>query len=187
MKKSKLSHLEQKFIFKKKSIEGPIEIICSPSKDERGFFQRLYCKELFKRLKLNIKIININNSFSKKEGTVRGLHYQIKPFQEDKLIKCISGKLINYIVDVRKSSKTYLKHITIELSPKKNNMSYIPRGFANGIQTLKNNTEIIYFSSNYYSNTHERGLNFFDKKLNLKLKKKISSITKKDKSWQKIF
>lgn len=186
MKKSKLSHLEQKFKFKKKSIAGPIEIICSPVIDKRGFFQRLYCKELFNRLKLNMKVLNINNSFSKKKGTVRGLHYQIKPFQEDKLIKCIRGKLINYIVDVRKNSKTYLKHVTIELSPEKNNMSFIPRGFANGIQTLKDNTEMVYFTSNYYSNAHERGLNFFDEKLNLKLKEKITNITKKDRSWQKI-
>lgn len=186
MKKYNLVHLEQKFKFKKKKIKGPIEIICSPIQDHRGFFQRIYCKELFKRLKLNIDIININNSFSKKKGTVRGLHYQIKPFQEDKLIKCVRGKLINYIVDIRRNSKTYLKHVTITLSPKKNNMSFIPRGFANGIQTLEDDTEMIYFTTNYYSNDHERGLNFFDKKLNLKLFEKISNMTEKDKSWQKI-
>ena len=149
--------------------------------DDRGFFQRLFCTQ-----ELNFKgnIVNINNSFSKKKGTTRGLHYQIGKWQEHKFIKCIHGELINIVVDTRKNSKNYLKHIKIKLSRENNHMSSIPPGFANGIQTLKNNTEIIYFVSNFYNPKKERGLSLFDPLLNIKLPLKPSILSKKDLNWQ---
>ena len=83
------------------------------------------------------KIVQINHSFSKTKGTTRGLHYQLAPFSEDKILKCVKGKLVNVIVDLRKKSKTYLKIEKIVLNSKKNNMTLVPRGCANGFKPWK--------------------------------------------------
>ncbi len=178
--------MKNRFSLEKTLINGVYKIKYKQLKDNRGYFQRLFCSKLFKKLKLPTKIVNINNSLSKKKGTVRGLHYQINPFQEDKIIKCIKGSVDNYILDLRKKSKTYKKLVRINLSEKKNYMSLIPKGCANGIQTLKNNTEIIYFTTNFYSNKHERGVNILDKKLNIKFRTNITVMSKKDKNWKKL-
>ena len=165
----------------KTKIKGVHIIKISAKKDSRGSFTRLFCEKILKKKKIKIK--QINNSINKKIGTTRGLHYQIKPFEEDKIIKCIKGSLVNIIVDMRKKSKTYLKHILIKLDEKKSTMSLVPKGCANGIQTLQKNTEIVYFVSNFYSPLHERGLNYKDPSLQIKLPKKINVMSKKDKKW----
>ena len=164
-------------------LKGCYEIKINQKKDHRGYFQRLYEFD-FLQEKFNLKKIkHINNSFSKQKGTTRGLHYQIGRAKEDKIMKCISGSLDLFILDLRKSSKTFAKHVKIRLSKKKNNMVIVPRGCANGIQTLQNNTEIIYFVTNEYNPNLERGISFFDKKFDFKLSLKPSVISKKDKSW----
>ena len=111
--------MKNRFSLEKTLINGVYKIKYKQLKDNRGYFQRLFCSKLFKKLKLPTKIVNINNSLSKKKGTVRGLHYQINPFQEDKIIKCIKGSVDNYILDLRKKSKTYKKLVRINLSEKK--------------------------------------------------------------------
>lgn len=151
--------------------------------DNRGYFQRLFCKKEFLETPINNNVLNINNSFSSKKGTTRGIHYQTSPFQETKIIKCLSGSLVNIIIDLRKNSKNYLKSILINLDLNSNYMTYIPKGFGNGIQTTSANTEIIYFTSNYYSPKNEKGLNVLDPKLKIKLPLKIKIMTEKDKNW----
>lgn len=161
-------------------------IIPEPNSDQRGFFQRLFCKKIFKKKRLEKNIVQINNSFSKNKGTTRGLHYQIGNSKECKIIRCLKGSLVNIVVDMRKNSKNYLKYVSIKLTEKNRYMSYIPRGFANGLQTLENNTEIIYFSTNFYEPNKEKGVSMFDPKINIKLPLKISVISKKDLNWRNI-
>lgn len=161
-------------------------IVPVAKKDSRGFFQRLLCKKIFKKFKLENKIVQINNSFNKYKGTTRGLHYQSGKSAECKILRCTKGSLVNIIVDVRKNSKNYLKHIKIKLTEKNRHMSYVPRGFANGLQTLENNTELVYFTTNYYNPIAEKGLNIKDPKLKIKLPEKIKIISKKDIKWPSI-
>ncbi len=174
------------FLVKSTNLNGVYTIHPKKKQDQRGYFQRLFCKKEFLNTPINNQIVNINNSFSKKSGTTRGIHYQVSPYQETKIIKCISGSLVNIIIDLRKNSKNYLKSILIKLDNQKNYMTYIPKGFGNGIQTLSANTEIIYFTSNYYNPNKERGLNLLDPKLKIKLPLKPTVITVKDKSWPSV-
>jgi len=170
--------------FKKTIIKDCVEIIPSPIKDSRGFFQRIFCSKIFNKQNLVNNVVNINNSFSKYKGTTRGMHYQIGKSKETKIMRCIKGKCDLYIVDLNKKNKTYLKHIRITLDAKKRNMAMVPRDCANGIQTIENNTEIVYFVSNYYNPKNERGLSYFDPKLKIKLRMKPTIISKKDLSWR---
>lgn len=167
-------------------LNGPLIIIPSPNADHRGFFQRLFCRKIFKNKKIENSIVQINNSFNKKKGTTRGLHYQTGNAAECKILRCISGSLVNIVVDMRKNSKTYLKNIKIKLTAKNRHMSYIPRGFANGLQTLEDNTELVYFTTNFYNPIKEKGLLITDPKLNIKLPLPIKFISEKDKSWNLI-
>lgn len=169
----------------KKTIAGCYEIKLYKIKDKRGYFQRLFEFDFLQK-KLNLKKIkHINNSLSLTKGTTRGLHYQINKGKEDKIIKCVSGSLDVFILDLRKKSKTFAKYLKIRLSKKRNNLVVVPRGCANGIQTLENNTEIIYFVTNNYYPSLERGVNFFDKKFNFKLSLKPTVMSEKDKNWPK--
>lgn len=170
--------------FKKTNLSGVFIIIPNLNKDKRGFFQRLFCKKIFRKNKIENSIVQINNSFNKKKGTTRGLHYQTGRSAECKILRCIRGSLVNIVVDIRKKSKTYLKYAIIKLTDKNRFMSYIPRGFANGLQTLQDNTELIYFTTNFYNPKKEKGLSIKDPKLNIKLPLPIKVISKKDKDWK---
>ena len=168
---------------KNTNLDGVHIIIPSPNKDSRGFFQRIFCKKIFKNKKIENSIVQINNSFNKKKGTTRGLHYQTGNSAESKILRCVRGSLVNIVVDVRKNSKNYLKSTIIKLTAKNRHMSYIPRGFANGLQTLEDNTELVYFTTNFYNPEKEKGLSIKDPKLNIRLPLPIKLISKKDNNW----
>ncbi len=149
-------------------------------KDKRGFFTRAFCRKVFKSNKVSNKITQVNFSFSKKKGTVRGLHFQKKPFQEMKIIYCINGSIYDVIVDLRDKSRTFKKFIGINLNSKDRFGIIIPKGCAHGFQTLKANTEIIYFTDEFYNKSKETGVNFLDPTLKIKLPLKITNISEKD-------
>ncbi len=153
-----------------------------PVNDDRGFFQRLVCFDEFKEIGLNKNIVNINNSFTKNAGAIRGLHYQIQPFSETKIVKCIKGSIYDVAVDIRKNSPTFLKYFATELTEKNNRMLFIPEGFAHGFQSLTNDTEIIYFVTNYYSKKHDSGLNPFDTRINITWALECTDISEKDRN-----
>lgn len=139
--------------------------------DERGWFMRTYSEDLFQK---NIpffdsKWVQMNHSFSKTRGTFRGLHFQKAPYIETKLIRCISGKVIDYVVDIRKDSNTYLKTFNIELSSENKKMLLVPKGFAHGFFTIEDNTELIYLHDEFYNPSFESGINFNDPKIDITL------------------
>ena len=124
--------------------------------DKRGSFQRLFCNKDFGKLKFNLKQINLSKN--KTKGTFRGLHYQSK-LKEKKIIKVLKGEIILYLVNINLKSKNYLKMKKIKISEKDNFLIYVTKDYATAYFTLKNNTEILYFMSNYYSPKHSKGIN----------------------------
>ena len=169
-------------IFNKTSFKGLYLINTSPFVDERGEFSRIFCSREFKKKKLR-NIVQANHSVNKYKHTLRGLDFQIGKYAEDKIVYGIKGKIWDCVVDLRKKSNTFGKYFGIYLSENDNQLLYVPRGFAHGFLTLKNNTEVIYFSTNFYKNDHERGVRWNDKKFQIKWPKKPKIISQKDKNY----
>jgi len=149
--------------------------------DKRGYFSRIFDLRIFKTKFQNIKQINV--SMSKQKFTLRGLHYQNYPFQEDKIVTCIKGKLFDVAVDLRKNSKTYGKWKSIVLSENDGKMFFIPKGFAHGFLTLKSNTKVCYLVSQFYNKKFESGFLYNDPFFSIKWPYKPKVISKKDSSW----
>ena len=171
---------------KKTGFNGLYIIKSNPHYDDRGAFGRLFCKEELRQANIEFDIVQINYSFSKLQGTTRGLHFQHPPFCEDKIVRCLRGKVLDIVVDIRKDSSTFLQCLTIELS-KENNLSLlIPKGFAHGFQTLEDNTELLYLHSQYYNKKYEGGLNISDPVLSIQLPLSIKEISQRDKEFSYI-
>ena len=156
------------------------------SKDVRGKFCKIYDKKIAKNF--NYKIKEINFSYNKKKGTLRGLHYQDFPKNEDKFVCCVKGKIFDIVVDIRKNSKNFLKYKSFNLDDKKQQILYIPKGFAHGFQTLSKDCILVYLHSENFDSRLDRSLNALNKDLKIKwpIKKKILSY--KDKNhYQKNF
>jgi len=145
--------------------------------DNRGFFFEIYNKKDFIKLKIKDNFLQDNISFSKKKYTFRGIHLQVKPFEQTKLIRVLSGSIVDYIVDLRINSKTYGNYVKIILSDKKLNLVYIPQGFAHGFLTLEKNTLIQYKVSNFYSKKHSCTIAYNDSYLKLDFIKKNYKLT----------
>ena len=150
--------------------------------DERGFFSEIYNKEYLETIGIIDLFVQDNYSFSSKQYTFRGLHFQKHPHEQAKIVRAIQGRILDIVVDIRQGSDTYLKSFSVELS-KENFLSiYIPKGFAHGFLTLEDNCDILYKTSNFYNNAHEISLSCFDEQLdiNLPVGKEEMSISEKD-------
>tara|TARA_A100001015_G_scaffold303239_1_gene392580 strand:+ start:3398 stop:3961 length:564 start_codon:yes stop_codon:yes gene_type:complete len=152
------------------------------SSDDRGFLSRLYCYDEFIDNKVNYKIKQINLTLTKKKATIRGLHYQNPPHAEIKFVTCLKGEIFDVIIDLRKGSPTFLKFHAEILSEQNQKSLLIPKGFAHGFQSLKNNSELLYFHTENYMPTYENGINYQDKKININWPLKVSLISKRDQS-----
>jgi dTDP-4-dehydrorhamnose 3,5-epimerase len=151
--------------------------------DERGFFSRIYCESEFQASGINFSPKQLNRSFSSQKFTLRGMHYQINESAEAKYIRVLSGSIWDVAVDVRPESNTYLKSIGIELTCETNSGIFIPEGFAHGMLTTSENTEIEYLVSAPYSPENERGLRFDDPSLNIEWPAIPQCISEKDSKW----
>ena len=171
-------------IFEELKLKGVFKIQLEKIEDERGFFSRCWDKNEFEKYGLNSKIIQCNISFNEKKGTLRGLHYQSKPYEEAKLIHCTRGKIYEVILDLRKESKTYKQWESIELSQSDYNLLYVPEGFALGFQTLEDNTELFYQMSEKYVPESARGINYKDPKFHINWPLEVQTISKRDSSFE---
>ncbi len=162
------------------NLKGSYIIELEKLEDERGFFTRIWDEEIFQNKELNSKLVQISFSFNKKKGTLRGMHFQEKPFEETKIVRCVKGKIFDVIIDLRSNSKTYKKWISIELNSNDLKMIYIPEGFAHGFQTLEDNTEVMYQMSNWFSPEHAKGIRWNDQEFNIKWPINEPIISKKD-------
>lgn len=149
-------------IFSQTKLDGAYIIELEKLEDERGFFARSWDEKKFDEMKLNAKLVQCNISFNKKKGTIRGMHYQAKPHEEAKVVRCCNGSIFDVIIDLRPNSKTYRKWISIELTDKNYKMIYVPEGFAHGFQTLEDNTEVVYQMSEYFEENYARGIRYDD-------------------------
>jgi dTDP-4-dehydrorhamnose 3,5-epimerase len=145
-------------IFERCEIADVIKITPKRHADDRGFFVELFRKDLFRAEVGNFDFVQYNQSLSRQAGTVRGLHYQVPPSAQGKLVRCLRGRLFDVAVDVRRSSPTYGRHVALEMSGDDDAQIWIPPGFAHGFCTLSPDTEIWYAVTSVYSPADERGL-----------------------------
>jgi dTDP-4-dehydrorhamnose 3,5-epimerase len=171
-------------VFKETRLKGAFIIELEKIADSRGFFSRVWCQKEFEVNGLNPNVVQCNLSFNTSKGTLRGMHYQIAPHEEAKIVRCIRGKVYDVIIDLRPKSPTYLRWIGVELSSENRKMLYVPESFAHGYLTLTDNTELFYQVSHFYSPEYESGIRWNDRTFNIKWPQTDGIIiTDKDKSW----
>ncbi len=170
-------------IFKETPLKGAFVVELEPFHDERGFFARAFCRREFEAHGLKPEVAQSNLSFSRKRGTLRGMHYQVPPASETKFIRCTRGAIYDVIIDLRPDSPTYLQHYGVELSAENRRAIYVPELFAHGCQTLTDDTEIVYLVSEFYTPGCERGLRFDDPAFKIDWPLPVEVISEKDRSW----
>ena len=138
----------------------PAVKVLSPARrgDHRGFFSEVYNKKALSEAGIGIEFVQDGHSLSAEKGTVRGLHFQMPPFAQHKLIRVVRGAVFDVAVDLRRGSPTYGQHVSVVLSAEAWNQVLVPIGFAHGFMTLEPDTEVIYKASNYYAPDHDRGI-----------------------------
>lgn len=164
-------------IFQELGLNGVYLVEPQLLRDERGFFARTYCEREFLEHNLNCKWAQCNVSFNKKRGTLRGMHYQVSPREEIKLIRCTRGAVYDVVIDIRPDSLTFCQWLAVELSEDNTKMLYVPQGFAHGFQTLKDDTELFYQMSQFFAPEYARGIRWDDElfKISWPVKEKIIS------------
>jgi dTDP-4-dehydrorhamnose 3,5-epimerase len=151
--------------------------------DARGYLQRLFCAEELTAAGWLAPVAQVNHTYTKRAGSVRGLHLQLPPFAEMKLITCMRGEVWDVAVDLRANSATFLKWHAVHLSAENKTSYLIPTGFAHGFQTLSDEVEMLYCHSQAYTPASEMGLNVLDNKLNVSWPIAITDMSEKDKNW----
>ncbi len=168
-------------IFTPTILPGSYTIDLSPVSDSRGWFARTYCKNEFAQIGHTKEWVQINHSFTAAPGSIRGMHYQLPPFTEIKMLRCIAGAVYDVIVDIRKDSPTFLRWFGTELSSANKKMLYIPAGFAHGFQTLSADSELIYHHSELYTPGAEAGLRYNDPALGIQWPLPTRELSERDK------
>lgn len=173
--------------FESTEIEGLYVSITKKLSDERGAFMRMYCTDSIKeKLGEDHNIKQINYSHTVEKGSIRGMHFQKTPALEGKIVRCIQGKILDVAVDLRKGSKTFLKHFAIELSEDNNFALMIPKGFAHGFQTLTDNCKMVYMHDESYSAKNEDGIKFDDPKLAIEWPLEPKNLSQRDLNFETI-
>ena len=170
-------------LFTQTKLKGAFIIDLEPRQDRRGFFARTFCAKEFEAHGLKPAVAQCNLSFNHKKGTLRGMHYQIPPAAETKLIRCTQGAIYDVIVDMRPESPTYLQHIGVELTAENRRALYVPEMFAHGYQALSDGAEVIYQVGEFYTPGYERGMRYNDPALKIDWPLPVSEISQKDAAW----
>jgi dTDP-4-dehydrorhamnose 3,5-epimerase len=162
-------------------LAGVCEIIPGRATDSRGFFSETYSAPAFARMGIDLAFVQDNHSYSKAAGVLRGLHYQLPPFAQDKLVRVVRGAILDVAVDIRKSSPTFGKWLSLELSADKWNQILVPAGFAHGFVTLLPDTEVLYKVTQPYSQPHDRSIRFDDPAIGIDWRTATDAIILSDK------
>ncbi len=150
--------------------------------DFRGSFSRIVCKDLFKKYDIKSEFVQTNLSYNLKKNTLRGMHFQKKPYEEGKLVTCIKGKIIDFVVDIRPNSETFKKTFSMELSEESGTSLFLPKGMAHGFRTLVDDTYVLYNMTQKYVESHNYGFCFFESGLNINLEMNDYICSDKDKN-----
>jgi dTDP-4-dehydrorhamnose 3,5-epimerase len=151
--------------------------------DERGFFARTWCQRELAEHGLNTNVVQANMSYNARRGTLRGLHYQVAPYAETKLVRCTRGAIYDVIVDLRPDSATYKRWIGVELTADNRRALYVPEGFAHGFVTLEDNTDVMYQVTAFFTPGAESGLRYDDPAFGIAWPIPVAVISEKDRSW----
>ena len=171
-------------IFTETQLKGAWVIELDKREDDRGFFARYFCKREYKEHGLETDFVQINNSLSNDQGTLRGMHYQTGNAAEVKVIRVLRGALWDVIVDLRPESETFGQWLGLELNAQNRKMLYVPHGFAHGFLSLAPNTETLYLVSAYYAPNQEKGIRWNDPYFNIEWPAAPQVISDKDQNWQ---
>ena len=171
-------------IFSRTSLEGAYVIEIEPREDERGFFARAWCLREFAEHGLSSELVQASIAWSRRKGTLRGLHFQHPPHAETKVVRCTRGAIYDVIVDLRPSSPTHRQWLGVELTAENRRMLYVPEGFAHGYQTLADDTEIFYQVSAFYAPEAEGGVRWDDPSFGIEWPDSESPLlSDKDRAW----
>jgi dTDP-4-dehydrorhamnose 3,5-epimerase len=169
-------------IFTETPLKGAYLIDLEKKGDDRGFFARAFCEKEFAKHSLSTHFVQVNNSLSAPIGTLRGMHYQLAPKGETKLVRCIRGGLHDVLLDLRKDSPTFGKSFGADLTAENRRMMYVPKGFAHGFITIQRDTEAFYFVDEFYAPEHERGVRWNDPKFKIAWPAQPTVLSDKDKN-----
>jgi dTDP-4-dehydrorhamnose 3,5-epimerase len=169
--------------FTETPLKGAYVIEIEPATDERGFFARTWCREEFQRHNLDADVRQCNISSNAKKGTLRGMHFQRKPYEEAKLVQCFSGAIYDVIVDIRHESPFYRKWFAVELTAANRKMLYVPGGFALGFQTLLDDTEVFYQMFESYHPEYAKGIRWNDPSFDLQWPIQNPIVSQKDRNF----
>lgn len=154
-----------------------------PRGDERGFFSRVWCRNEFEAHGITTEVAQVNLSYNRDKGTVRGMHLQRPPHHEAKLVRCLAGAIVDVIVDVRPDSPTYLKHVMVELTPGNRLALAIPAYVAHGYQSLTTDSEVMYQVDGFYAPAAEQGFRFDDPAFGIDWPLPVGEMSAKDEAW----
>ena len=167
-------------IFKETNLKGAFIIEPEIMADERGFFARTWCAREFETHGLTPKLVQCNISFNKQKGTLRGMHYQVVPHEEAKVVRCTMGTIYDVIIDLRPNSPTYKRWVSVDMSAENRRMLYIPEGFAHGFLSMEDDTEVFYQMSEFYAPECARGVRWNDPAFNITWPLGVTVISEKD-------
>ncbi len=172
-------------IFRETKLPGVFEIDLEAKPDDRGFFARSWCQKEFAAHGINTKLVQCSVSFNARKGTLRGMHYQVAPHAETKLIRCTRGAVYDVVLDLRPQSPKFKDCIGVVLTAEKRNMIYGPEGCAHGFLTLEVGTEVFYQVSEFQSQESARGVRFDDPAFRIAWPEKIEVISERDRNYPK--
>jgi dTDP-4-dehydrorhamnose 3,5-epimerase len=161
-------------------LNGLYVIEIEPISDSRGWFARTFCKSEFEAIGHSKEWVQMNHTYTVKKGTIRGMHFQLPPHEEIKMVRCIAGVVYDVVIDIRKESATFLQWFGMEISATNRKMIYIPEGFAHGFQTLTDNCELVYNHSAFYAPGVEAGIRYDDPEINIQWPLPVSDISQRD-------
>ena len=170
-------------IFTETKLKGAFIVDLEKISDERGFFARTYCQDEFTAQGLMPEVVQSNMSTNKLRGTMRGMHYQNDPYQEEKLVRCVKGALYDVIIDLRVDSPTYLEWLGVELTEDNHRALLVPKDFAHGFVTLVENTTAFYMVSQFYTPGAESGIRWNDSSFGIEWPIEPEVISEKDLHW----
>jgi dTDP-4-dehydrorhamnose 3,5-epimerase len=170
-------------IFRETKLKGAYIVDIERREDDRGFFARTWCRREFEVHGLNPRLAQCSISFNAKKGTLRGMHYQVKPFEEAKLVRCTRGSLCDVVVDLRRDFPTFKGHLSVTLTSDNRTMLYVPEGFAHGFLTLEDNTEVHYQISEFHAPDHARGFRWNDPVFGIAWPSDVMIISDRDRNY----
>lgn len=170
-------------IFRETTISGAYVIDPEPISDPRGFFARVWCRDEFREHGLSTDFVQANTVFSRERGTLRGLHYQVSPHAEAKLVRCTGGTIYDVAVDIRADSETFGEWVGTELSRENRRMLYMPEGCAHGYLSLTGDAEAFYLVTAAYAPDAERGIRYDDPAFDIIWPSPVRVVSEKDQSW----